>query len=261
MATEAAPARPAGPTPTKLVYFDDMWALRSAATVLAVHQEEGGRVAVVLDATVFHPQGGGQPADTGVISAAGARFLVEDVRAKDGVVFHYGRFDGAGEGCGHGFKEGESVSLEVDAERRSFNSRLHSAGHLLDICVHNVGLFQLEPGKGYHFPDGPFVEYKGAIPQDQIQDKKNELEREAQRLISEGAKVLVSIFPYEEAAKLCGGSLPSYISKVSPARTYLDDSTPRIVKFGEYPGGPCGGTHVADISNINSLKVIDIFLC
>jgi len=83
MATEAAPARPAGPT--RLVYFDDMWALRSAATVLAV-QEEGGRVAVVLDATVFYPQGGGQPADTGAISGVGTRFLVEDVRAKDGVV-------------------------------------------------------------------------------------------------------------------------------------------------------------------------------
>jgi hypothetical protein len=114
MAQEAAaPARPAGPT--RLVYFDDMGALRYSATVLSVHQvfpfpplllrrrreilcwtwpklssgcpqEDGGRVAVVLDATVFHPQGGGQPADTGVISAGGARFLVEDVRAKDGVV-------------------------------------------------------------------------------------------------------------------------------------------------------------------------------
>jgi hypothetical protein len=41
---------------------------------------------VVLDATIFHPQGGGQPADTGVISAAAWRFLVEDVRVKDGVV-------------------------------------------------------------------------------------------------------------------------------------------------------------------------------
>ena len=41
---------------------------------------------MVLDATVFHPQGGGQPADTGVISAGGARFLAEDARAKDGVV-------------------------------------------------------------------------------------------------------------------------------------------------------------------------------
>ncbi|KAG0536871.1 hypothetical protein BDA96_03G099000 [Sorghum bicolor] len=243
----AAPARPAGPT--RLVYFDDMGALRYSATVLSVHQEDGGRVAVVLDATVFHPQGGGQPADTGVISAGGARFLVEDVRAKDGVVFHYGRFEGTEQGCGIGFKEGETVSLEVDAERRSFNSRLHSAGHLLDICVHNVGLFHLQPGKGYHFPDGAFVEYKGVIPPDQIPVKKNELEREANRLISEGAKVLASVFPYEEAVILCGGSLPSYISK---------DSTPRIVKFGDNPGGPCGGTHVADISIINSLKVTNI---
>ena len=41
---------------------------------------------MVLDATVFYPQGGGQPADTGAISGVGTRFLVEDVRAKDGVV-------------------------------------------------------------------------------------------------------------------------------------------------------------------------------
>ena len=32
--------------------------------------------------------------------------------------------------------------------------RLHSAGHLLDICMHNLGLSHLEPGKGHHFPDG-----------------------------------------------------------------------------------------------------------
>ncbi|XP_062191896.1 uncharacterized protein LOC133895511 isoform X2 [Phragmites australis] len=247
MTTEGAPERAAGTT--RLAYFDDMWALRSPATVLAVHQEEGGRRAVVLDATVFHPQGGGQPADTGAISAAGARFLVDDVRAKDGVVFHYGRFEGAGEGCKDEFNEGESVSLEVDAERRTLNSRLHSAGHLLDICMRNVGLSHLEPGKGYHFPDGAFVEYKGVVPPDQLQDKQNELEREANKLISEGAKVLASVFPYDEAAQLCGGYLPSYISK---------DSTPRIVKFGDYPGCPCGGTHVADISIINSLKVTNI---
>jgi len=91
-----------------------------------------------------------------------------------------------------------------------------------------------------------FVEYKGVIPPDQIPVKKNELEREANRLISEGAKVdkqaeyvevhiihsvvfkcspflqvLASVFPYEEAAILCGGSLPSYISKVSPV-DFLD---------------------------------------
>ncbi|CAM0878868.1 unnamed protein product [Alopecurus aequalis] len=250
-AAAAAPARDAGPT--RLAYFDDMWAVRSTATILSLHQEDGGRRAVVLDATIFHPQGGGQPADTGVISSAGAaaaaRFLVEDVRAKDGVAFHYGRFeDDAGDGCRTELDAGQSVTLEIDAARRSLNSRLHSAGHLLDSCMTNLGL-NLEPGKGYHFPDGPSVEYKGVIPADQLQDKKIELEKQANELISKGAKVLVSVFPYDEAAKLCGGALPSYISQ---------DSTPRIVKFGEYPGCPCGGTHVANVADIGNLKVTSI---
>ncbi|XP_037410977.1 alanine--tRNA ligase-like isoform X2 [Triticum dicoccoides] len=198
--------------PTRLAYFDDMWALRAPATVLSLHQEEGGRRAVVLDATIFHPQGGGQPADTGFIvsaAGAGARFLVEDVRVKDGVVLHYGRFEDA---AGPELSQGQSVRLEIDAERRKLNSRLHSAGHLLDSCMTNLGL-HLEPGKGYHFPDGPSVEYKGVVPADQLQDKKIQLEKEANELISKGSKVLVSVFPYEEAAKLCGGALPSYISQ------------------------------------------------
>lgn len=47
---------------------------------------------MILDATIFYPQGGGQPADTGFIVSTGddadgeVRFLVEDVRSKDGVV-------------------------------------------------------------------------------------------------------------------------------------------------------------------------------
>lgn len=33
-------------------------------------------------------------------------------------------------------------------------SRLHSAGHLLDVCMQHVGLGDLKSGKGYHFPQG-----------------------------------------------------------------------------------------------------------
>ncbi|XP_072998460.1 uncharacterized protein [Typha latifolia] len=237
-------------SPTKLSYFEDMWALQSTAVVLAVLQEEEGRRAVILDATIFHPQGGGQPADHGFIAAGGgAKFVVEDVRSKDGLVYHYGNFEDIRDECEFKFREGLEVSLHIDSERRNTNSRLHSAGHLLDICMHNVGLSHLEPGKGYHFPDGPFVEYKGTIPKDQLQTKQNELEREANSLISTGGKLSASVLPYEEAAEWCGGVLPNYISK---------DSTPRIVKFSNYPGCPCGGTHVADIANINSLKVTQI---
>jgi len=44
---------------------------------------------LILDSTIFHPQGGGQPADTGVITIAADssfKFIVQDVRSKDGIV-------------------------------------------------------------------------------------------------------------------------------------------------------------------------------
>lgn len=44
----------------------------------------------MLDSTIFHPQGGGQPADMGFITVEGddreVKFAVEDVRLKDGLV-------------------------------------------------------------------------------------------------------------------------------------------------------------------------------
>ncbi|XP_010259635.1 PREDICTED: uncharacterized protein LOC104598985 isoform X3 [Nelumbo nucifera] len=205
---------------TKLAYYDDMWKLQCRAALLSSVEGDDGRRALILDSTIFHPQGGGQPSDTGFITDAGSnfKFVVEDVRLKDGLVFHYGSFENSTGDCSPELEEGREVCLHVDEPRRNLNSRLHSAGHLLDICMQNVGLGHLEPGKGYHFPDGPFVEYKGAIPQSEQQDKQKELEIEANLLISKGGKVSAAVLSYEEACKLCGGCLPDYISKVTQIR-------------------------------------------
>lgn len=40
----------------------------------------------------------------------------------------------------------------------------------------------------------------------------------------------------------------------------MQSSNPRILKFGNNPGCPCGGTHVSDISEIMSMKVISYVL-
>ncbi|XP_007035574.2 PREDICTED: alanine--tRNA ligase [Theobroma cacao] len=238
-------------TPTKLEYYDQMSKLQSKTTLLSYFKGDDGREALILDSTIFHPQGGGQPSDTGFITIANSnhRFCVQDVRSKDGVVFHYGVAEDSSKESELEQGKGKEVSLQVDESRRRLNSRLHLAGHLLDICMRNVGLGHLEPGKGYHFPDGPFVEYKGTIPPNELQSKQRELEMEVNALISKGGKVYATVLPYEEAAELCGGSLPDYIPQ---------GSNPRIIKLGDNPGCPCGGTHVSDISEITSLKVSQI---
>ncbi|XP_065863642.1 uncharacterized protein [Euphorbia lathyris] len=232
---------------TKLEYYDDMWKLQSEAAVISFSKGDDGKHALILDSTIFHPQGGGQPADTGFITGdSNFKFIVRDVRSKDGVVYHYGLTE---ENSASEIERGRNVLLHVDADRRKLNSRLHSAGHLIDGCLLNVGLDHLQAGKGYHFPDGPFVEYKGTISPSELQSKQKEIEIEANALISRGGIVSVAVLPYEEASNLCGGSLPDYISK---------GSTPRIVKLGDFPGCPCGGTHVSDISEIKSIKVSQI---
>ncbi|XP_040872789.1 uncharacterized protein [Glycine max] len=282
--------------PTKLEHFDDMWRLESTATLLSHLKGDDGRHVLTLDRTIFYPQGGGQPADTGFVLIHGFdnnKFLVSDVRSKDGIVFHYGFFENLGGEFEPTLEKGKEVSLFVDQPRRKLNSRfkflqtmkffnlfssmcdyytvykknfnsasvnlilfwffhlcrLHSAGHLLDICLPRIGLGNLEPSKAYHFPDGPWVEYKGTISQNEMQSKQKDLELEANALISMGGKVSVDILPYDEAAKLCGGCLPDYVPK---------ESTPRIVRIRDNPGCPCGGTHVADISDIKQIKVSQI---
>uniref|UniRef100_A0A5B7BX70 Alanyl-transfer RNA synthetases family profile domain-containing protein n=1 Tax=Davidia involucrata TaxID=16924 RepID=A0A5B7BX70_DAVIN len=239
-------------TPTKLDYYSDMWKLQSKANLISYFLGEDGRRALILESTIFHPQGGGQPSDTGFITISAdsdSKFVVQDVRSRDGIVFHYGFVENSGEEFELKLEKGIAVFLYVDELRRKLNSRLHSAGHLLDVCIRNVGLGHLEPGKGYHFPDGPFVEYKGTAPQNELESKQKELELEANKLISRGGKVSAVTLPYEEASELCGGSLPDYIPK---------ESTPRILKLGDNPGCPCGGTHVSDISEIMSVKVSQI---
>ncbi|KAK7363584.1 hypothetical protein VNO77_05731 [Canavalia gladiata] len=237
--------------PTKLDYHEDMWRLQSTAILLSHLKGDDGRHVLILDRTIFHPQGGGQPADTGFVCIEGLdnKFLVHDVRSKDGIVFHYGFFENLGGDFEPTPETGKEVSLFVDEPRRKRNSRLHSAGHLLDICLSRIGLGHLEPGKAYHFPDGPWVEYKGVISQNEMQNKQKELELEANALISVGGKVYADILPYDEAAKLCSGCLPDYVPK---------ESTPRILRIGDNPGCPCGGTHVADISDIIQIKVSQI---
>jgi hypothetical protein len=146
----AAPAGDGSSLPaTEALYQTDTYLFTCEATVLAVEQGEKGWL-VVLDRTCFHPQGGGQPADTGRIESVdgGGAFDVSMVK-KDpaGVVRH----DGAEQ---PGFAAGAKVRCAVDGGPRVKNARVHSAGHLIDVAMGQCGI-TLRPTKGYHFVRHP----------------------------------------------------------------------------------------------------------
>lgn len=223
--------------PTHLAYLEDMSLLELEATVLDTAEENGKNV-VILDTTVFYPQGGGQPYDQGTISNPSKVFKVEEVRFVDGLVKHIGSYESGT------FSVGEKVTCHVEPERRALHARLHSAGHVIDLAVEQLGV-QWQPGKGYHFPQGPYIEYSGAIEDaGEIESFKKKLEDIANERVAYGEEVTIRFMPKEEMHTVCH-SVPEYLPEGKPAR---------VVMYGK-SGIPCGGTHVKNLSDIGPITV------
>lgn len=198
---------------------------------------EEGKVVVILDQTTFYPQGGGQPYDTGTISSGNKKFLVEEVRFVDGIVKHIGKFGG------EAFKSGEAVTCSVDRERRQLHTRLHSGGHLVDMGLKHLGI-TWRPGKGYHFPNGPYVEYSGSLNGVDIEKLKTDLETACNQVVQQGIETRVLFMPKEEMSSVCV-FVPDYIPANKPAR---------VVMYGDF-GIPCGGTHVSNLRDIGKITI------
>ena len=129
-----------------------MQLLECSAIVEEIKDLGENKFSIILNQTVFYPQGGGQPYDNGIIKNENAIFNVNEVRFIEGQVHHIGTYSK------ETFKIGDTVDCLVEKERRQLNTRLHSAGHLIDMGLKELGR-SWKPGKGYHFPNGPYVEY------------------------------------------------------------------------------------------------------
>lgn len=218
---------------TKLNYLNDSYLYKSIGKFLETKTNDFGK-AVILDETIFYPQGGGQPSDRGVIVSGDNKFVISDVRLdEDGIVWHFGEFENGI------FEPGEEVGLEVDEERRILNTKNHSAGHLLDCAVIEMKLDGLEPIKGFHFPEGPNVEYKGVL--ENGSELISKLQEIIDRLVSEDIQVQREDLSFEQAESK---------GIWAPAGKAV-----RVVTYEGYEGCGCGGTHVNSTSEIGKITI------
>jgi misacylated tRNA(Ala) deacylase len=111
---------------TEEICRDDAYAKACEATV--EHVDTAG---IRLDRTVFYPEGGGQPGDTGVLKTAdGRQIRIADTRkGGDGAVVHIPAPDEPA------LSVGDRVIAEIDWQRRYRHMRMHSALHLLCAVV------------------------------------------------------------------------------------------------------------------------------
>jgi alanyl-tRNA synthetase len=109
--------------------------LTASGFVQSTAEAGGGAVGVVLEATSFYAEAGGQVADTGALEGGnGAEFEVEDAQVAAGYVLHVGRpSPGAA-----ALAVGDAVSARVDYARRDRIMPNHTFTHVLNFALRRV---------------------------------------------------------------------------------------------------------------------------
>jgi misacylated tRNA(Ala) deacylase len=219
---------------TELLFRDDAYLKTATARVVAVHQR-----GIELDRTIFYPLGGGQAGDTGfMLRSNGERLAIADTRkgAAVGQVLHI---------LAAGMSQpepGESLTLEIDWQRRYSLMRLHTALHVTSCVV-------VAPVTG-----GNIVPEKARLDFDIDMNllDAGRIERETNALIAGGRETETVWITDEEL-----DARPELVKtmKVQPPR---GGGQVRLLKIPGIDLQPCGGTHVRNIAEIGGIRVLKI---
>lgn len=201
---------------TEMIYYtyDGNFALECSSKVVGVTttKGEGGSndtVELYLDRTVMHAQGGGQPTDIGTIvfkqDDKDIKMAVDKVlvNRETGVATHHGKLanDGSGDDA-YCLPVGATVHVSVDKDTRRILSECHTAGHTVDSAMARCGKL-MKPTKGYHFLDGPYVEYEGSIALEERPQLLAVLQTAFQELVDEDIATDIQTLPEDQASELC----------------------------------------------------------
>jgi alanyl-tRNA synthetase len=213
---------------TERLYYDDPWLLQFEARVVALTRH-GGRSAAVLDRTAFHPEGGGQPHDTG--SLGGSR-VIDVVSDEAGAVLHV--LDGEAP-----LAVGQAVRGSVDAGRRRDHLQQHSGQHLLSAAFVRVAGAAT---RSFHLGART-----STIDLDRTPEELGDLSRveeAANRVIAEDRPMTARVVDEDEARRL-------------PLRKDVPVTGPvRIVSIEGFDLTPCGGTHARRSGEIGALAIL-----
>ncbi|KKQ38425.1 MAG: Threonyl/alanyl tRNA synthetase SAD [Candidatus Roizmanbacteria bacterium GW2011_GWA2_37_7] len=213
---------------TKQIYYEDSYQKEIKCNILSV-EPKGILLNVVLDQTIFYPEGGGQSSDKGHIGEA----KVEYVRLSDGEIIHQVQGE---------LKTGENVTALLDWNWRYKYMKIHTAGHALHDVL--MTMFEgLYPIRGSHGKKA-FLEYQGELDA----SKKDEIEKKVNEALQADLPVNTKESTYDELEKECR-FLPPHLPKDKPLR---------MIKIGSYAPMPDGGVHVKTTKEIGTIWIANI---
>ena len=208
------------------LYYDSAYIKEFEAQVLSCQEGKKGWE-ITLSATAFYPEGGGQPADTGLLG----NVRVTDVHEKDGQVVHY--TDGP-------LPVGEMVRGVIDWDRRFQHMQEHSGEHLVSGLIHQRFGYD---NVGFHMgTDEVTIEFNGVLEWGDLMA----IEEKANGMIWENLEIS-AVYPEKDELDAM-----EYRSK---------KELTGAVRIVSIPGGDvcaCCGTHVERTGEIGLVKFLSM---
>lgn len=208
------------------LYYDSAYIKEFEAQVLSCQEGKKGWE-IILSATAFYPEGGGQPADTGILG----NVRVTDVHEKDGQVVHY--TDGP-------LPVGEMVRGVIDWDRRFQHMQEHSGEHLVSGLIHQRFGYD---NVGFHMgTDEVTIDFNGVLEWGDLMA----IEEKANGMIWENLEIS-AVYPEKDELDAM-----EYRSK---------KELTGAVRIVSIPGGDvcaCCGTHVERTGEIGLVKFLSM---
>ena len=201
--------------------------------------EKGEEGAVVLDATPFYAESGGQVGDQGRIVSDTGVFEVADTQKHGPAHVHFGAV------ASGALETGQGAAAQVDAARRLDTTRNHSATHILHAALREIlGGHVVQKGS-LVAPDR--LRFDFSHPQQVDDEQLRAIERLVNRKILDNAETEIRVMPLEEALK--SGALSLSGEKY--------DSQVRVLRIaGDFSVELCGGTHARRAGDIGLFKLV-----
>ena len=206
------------------LFYQDSHMQAFTAQVLACQETDHG-FQVVLDATAFYPEGGGQACDLGTIGCAN----VLDVQEKDGIIFHL---------CDKKLEVGTAVEGHIDWGRRFRLMQQHSGEHIVSGIIHSTYGWH---NVGFHMGSQLMtIDFDGPIPPEDLAI----IERKANEAVWANLPVRCW-YPEPEV-------LPTVAYRSKKALPW----PVRIVEIPGIDNCACCGTHVKMTGEIGLIKLV-----
>jgi misacylated tRNA(Ala) deacylase len=221
----------------KELYLEDSYLRNCDSSIIEINNNQ-----VVLDQTIFYPEGGGQPSDTGAFIQNNITYKVKKVKKEKGKIIHYI------EGNQLDTLEIGPITCILDWDKRYNVMRYHTLLHIIGSYFYKE--YNALCSGNQIYEDRARIDFNGIgiLPE----DKLKAIETKVNDLIQGNHSVYATYLDREEAEeksdliKTMINLLPKSIKNI------------RVVTIGDIDEQACGGTHVKNTSEVNRFSIVKV---